>query len=512
MVKNVSLWMATGGDSSYPPLDKDTTADVCIIGGGIAGILAAYQIAERGFQVAVVEANRVCAGVTGYTTAKVTSAHSLIYSKLMDTAGPKSAQAYADANQWGVQWVAGVAESLKIDCDLSRRAMLLYGETEDERNQLQAELDACRNVGLPVNWTDEVALPIKTVGAVRYEDQVQFHPRKFVLGLAEKLANFGGKIYEQTRALEVKEGEPCEVVTDHGTIRSRWIVVASHFPIYDPAMYLARLAQYRDYAVAAQVRGPLAEDMSIGVSEQAMSFRTQPYHDGELLVVSGETHKTGQEPDTRKRYESLENYVREHFDVIDIPYRWSTQDNSTPDSMPYIGRISPRAKYCLVTTGYNAWGMSTAAFSGSILADLISGRENEWADAFDPNRFKGFESLKATVKENVNAVKHLVGDKFSDAEKMRPEDLQPGQGAILKVEDDKVAVCRDSQGQIHAVSPICTHIGCDIAWNPAEESWDCPCHGSRFSMDGHVIQGPAVKDLAPKMIKIEANDARVSLE
>lgn len=502
MPSHTSLWLATAESPKYGPLPGDLSRDACVIGGGIAGLVTAYQLARRNLRVIVVEARRIAAAVTGNTTAKVTSGHQIIYRDLLQNVGATEAQAYADANQWGIEWIAFTSSSLDIDCDLQRRPMLVFSESEKEEESLHEELEAAKSLGLPVSWISSPDLPFPTLGALRCQNQVQFHPRKFLLGLARELTRMGVEIFEETRALEVGESEEGGiVVTDHGTIHCRSVVVATHYPIYDPAMYLARLEQWRDYALAAKVRGPLPQEMSIGVSETSKSFRTHPTNDGELLIVSGEMHKVGQEPDTPQRYENLEAFVRQTFDVEDIPYRWSTQDNFTPDKMPYIGKIRSDVDNCFILTGFNGWGMAASAFGAKIIADLVNGERNSWTETFDPTRFKGLESVKAVVKTNINAVKHLVGDKFTDTEEITVEDLLPGSAAILKINGDKIAAFRDKTGGIHAVSPICTHVGCDVAWNAAEESWDCPCHGSRFDYDGNVLQGPAIKNLKTKAIE-----------
>lgn len=505
MPSNPSLWIKTSAGMGLPSLNGEVSVDVAIVGGGIAGIACAYQLNEQGFRVAVLDSFQVGSGVTGFTTAKVTSGHRLIYDHLHSQHGAENALAYAQANQWGVEWIAKQAEELGIECDLERRPMLIYAEDDQEEQEARRELDAATAFGLPVTWTETVDLPLKTRGAIRYENQVQFHPTKFVRGLAAKLVQKGGLIFENSKVLEVSDDAPCRLRTQEGTVTARFLVIASHYPIYDPAMYLARLAPYRDYVVAAKLKGPVPQDMSIGVGEESKSFRTQPSPEGELLIVGGEMHKTGDEPDTSTRYARLEEFVRQHFEVESIPYRWSTQDNMTPNRMPYIGSISPKSEHVFVMTGFNAWGMSTGAFGGKVIADLLNAQANPWIKAFDPNRFRGWESVKEVVKENIGAVKHLVGDKFTDVQDRSINDLAPGDAAILKIDGEKVAVHRDAGGSIHAVSPICTHIGCDIAWNVAEATWDCPCHGSRFAIDGTVIQGPAIKDLERKTIATSPN-------
>jgi glycine/D-amino acid oxidase-like deaminating enzyme/nitrite reductase/ring-hydroxylating ferredoxin subunit len=495
MLKTESLWLATSSPTDFMPLQIDIEADVAIIGAGIAGIVTGYQLSQRGHKVAVLEANRVGAGVTGYTTAKVTSGHRNRYSQIKQAAGAEYARAYAEANEFGVEWIS----RSDVECDKRTKAMLVFAEDDQQLEDLRQEFELVQSLGLPVSWQEQADLPFPTVGAIRYANQLEFHPHKFVRGLADAIRDKGGEVYELTRVLEVEEAEPCIVTTDRGSVRAKHVVVASNYPVYDPSLFFARVAPYRDYAVAAKVRGPLPEDMSIGIGEESMAFRTHPTEDGELLIVSGESHKVGQQ-DTAEAFLRLEEYTRLHFDVESIPYQWSTQDGSTPDHMPYIGKISPRAKYAFVITGFGAWGMSTSAYAGRIVADLIENKPNPWADKFDPNRLKGFESIKEVVKENLNVAKRFFGDKMTDTEDIDLADLRPGQAAILKAGGEKVAAFRDEQGTLHTVSPICTHLGCDVTWNSAERSWDCPCHGSRFDKDGNVIQGPAIKNLEKKNV------------
>ncbi|MGV3618850.1 MAG: FAD-dependent oxidoreductase [Fimbriimonas sp.] len=490
MANTKSLWIDTAPAHAFPTLDRDVQADVAVVGGGIAGILAAWQLAQSGKRVVVLEANRVCRGVTGYTTAKVTSAHGVIYESLGDNAG-----IYAEANEWGVAWIGQQAAMAGIECDLARKSMYVFAENGEERETLQREFEAIQGTDLAAVWVHQPDLPIPALGAIHYVNQIQFHPNKFVQGLAERLLTLNGEVFENTRVREVEEGEPCRIVTDRGIVTAAKVVIASHFPVYDPAMFFSRLAPYRDYAVAARIRGALPQSMSIGAGENGYAFRTQD----DLLIVSGESHKVGQ-ADSNACFANLEAYVRKHFDVESIPYRWSTQDNKTLDQMPYIGRISGTSDHAFIITGFGGWGMSTAAFAGRIVADLVAERDNPWAETFDPNRWKGIEGVKTFVKENVNVAKHFVGDKVAHAEDGSPQQLLPGDAAIFRVNGEKVAAYRDLSARLHVVSPICTHMGCDLAWNAAETSWDCPCHGSRFDYEGNVIQGPAVENLERKEI------------
>jgi glycine/D-amino acid oxidase-like deaminating enzyme/nitrite reductase/ring-hydroxylating ferredoxin subunit len=493
-----SIWTATTDGNEFPSLEEDLNVDVLVVGAGIAGMCTAWRLARTDQRVAIIDAARVCEGVTANTTAKVTAGHSLIYEKLTSKIGSEYAQAYADANLWGIEWIADQAAKHDIACDLRRNSMLVFAENADEREHLHEEFEAAKKLKLPVAWSEETDLPLKTMGAIRYENQAQFHPRKFVQGLA---ARIDAQVFEKTRALDLEEKDGvCTVTTNRGKITAKYVVIASHFPFYDPGMFYARLSQFRDYAVAARIRGQIPKSMSIGAAQSAKAFRTQPFKNEELLIVSGEGHNVGEEPDTRTRYENLERYVRQNFDVEEIVFRWSTQDNNTLDSMPYIGQASSGSDRVFVITGFGGWGMAAGAYSGRIISDLIAGRANPWAEFFAPGRFKGAESLKNLASQGVTVAKHYVGDKMSDVSDKPPGQLKPGEAAIVKVDGEKVAAYRDNSGVLHAVSPVCTHMGCDLAWNTAEESWDCPCHGSRFDPNGMVLHGPAVNHLEIKTV------------
>lgn len=482
--------MASAPGEAYGRLTTNVSVDVAVVGGGLAGIVTAFMLAQDGARVAVVESGRIGAGVTGYTTAKVTIGHGLIYGELASNAGEDYARAYAEANQWGLSWLT----SLPIECDLRRKPMVVFAESQEEREGLQKDFALLRSWGMNVEWTDRLTLPVSTMGGVSYPDQAEIHPRKLLLGLAEELIRAGGQIFEETRMLEIEDGEPCVVRTNRGEVRCSRFVIASHYPVYDPTGLFSRLAPYRDYALAAKVNGPLPVEMSIGAGKEAKAFRTCPSDEGELLIVSGESHKVGQS-DAQEAYANLEDYTRMHFDVQEVPFRWSTQDNMTPDRMPYIGPFGSRSEHGYVVTGFNAWGMTTSAYAGMIVRDMVAGRTNPWAEMFSPGRVKGLGGAAEVVKENLNVAKHLIGDKLAGPEDRSPEDLRPGEAAMTRLDGRKVAAYRDLNGELHAVSPNCTHMGCTIRWNNAERSWDCPCHGSRFAPDGVVLQGPAVKDL-----------------
>lgn len=499
----VSLWIDTTPDADYPTLEKDITVDVAILGAGIAGITTAVRLKEAGLKVVLIESRKVVEGATGYTTAKVTSAHTLIYDHLISNFGQELAQQYADANQAAIEWVAKQVEQKKIEADFSRQTMYVYASDNKQRQQIEQEYKAAQSLKLPVNLVDEVPLPIATKGAICYNNQAQFHPRKYLLALLATIPGNGSHVFQQTRALDVKEGEPCHVITNKGTVTAKQVVVATHYPIYDPAFYFTRLYPFRDYAVAFTAKQPLSDDMFIGAGEPAYSLRSQPSPDGTLYILGGRSHPAGRMKNAEAYYQELIDYATKELGAEKIVYHWSTQDNSTPDKIPYIGLISPFSVHVYVATGFGGWGMTNGTVAGLLISDFITEKSNPWAEVYNPNRFKPLVSAQEFTSQNIEVAEHFISGKLSKGCCMAANKLQNGQAEILDDNGEKVAVYKDEAGKIHALSAYCTHMGCVVNWNNSERSWDCPCHGSRFDYSGQVLHGPAVKDLAKKEVGTE---------
>lgn len=492
---NPSLWVATTPATGFPALAGHVEADVAVVGAGIAGLVTAALCQRDGRRVAVVEAARVASGTTGYTTAKLTALHGLIYDELAQAYGDEGARAYADANLAGMAAVAGLVEELGISCDLESRSAFTYTTDPAMVDTVQAEAAAAQRVGLRAEFTTECDLPFAVEGAVRLDRQAQFHPRRFCLGLAAAIAARGGAVYELSRAMDVEEGDPCVVQTEAGTVTAGHVVVATHLPFLDRGGFFARCHPMRSYALSARIDGPVPSGMYLATDTPTRSLRSARMGGEEILVVGGEGHKVGQDEDTRRRYDALEAWARAHFPVRAVDYRWSAQDHMPVDRVPYVGSAWPGADRVLVATGFQKWGMSNGAAAGIMLADRIGGRESPWIGLFDAQRGNLRQSAADLLKENANVVKRFVGDRLRTEVGRSPDDLAPGEAAVLRTGVHRVAAYRDEAGALHTVSPVCTHMGCTVTWNTAERSWDCPCHGSRFKPDGEVLEGPAVRPL-----------------
>ena len=491
-----SFWVETGPQTAYPPLDRDRSFDVAVLGAGITGVTTALLLKREGFDVALVEAGRVAHGASGYSTAKVTSQHSLTYSKLRSRFGESGARAYGEANESGLALIVRLAAELGIDCDLRRKQSFTYTDSAEERDTLRKEADDARAAGLPASYTEDVDLPWPVAGAVRFSGQAEFHPVKYLVPLAAAVEGDGSAVFEGTRAVAVKDGERPRVTMENGrTVTAGSVVVATHAPFLDRGVYFARMHPERSYVLAVKVRGAVPQGMYI--STAGHSLRAQPDAGGEMLLVGGESHKLGHAEEV-ERYRALETYARERFDVASIDWRWATHDHIPHDRVPYVGRLAPFSKRVLVATGYRKWGYANGSAAALMLTDRILDRPNPWASTFDSGRLGPVQAAGPFLKENANVGRRFVQDRLKRG---GIDQIAPGEGAIVRHGLGQAAVHRDDDGRLHALSARCTHLGCIVDWNGAERSWDCPCHGSRFDVDGSVLSGPAVAGLERRTIE-----------
>jgi glycine/D-amino acid oxidase-like deaminating enzyme/nitrite reductase/ring-hydroxylating ferredoxin subunit len=485
-----SLWLAEAG-GTYPALDGEVTADVAVVGGGITGLTTALLLKQAGLRVVVVEADRVGHGASGNNTAKVSALQATVYSELTARHGVSVARGYAEASLAGVETLAGIVEREGIDCDLRRRPAVTYAIDESEKDGVAAEFEAAGRAGLGV-VQDGDDLPFPVYGSVRLDDQLSVHPVRYLRGLAAAVDGDGSRVFERSRVRKVRAG----VHTENGTVRAEHVVIATHAPLLDRGAYFARLEPMRSYCVAARLRsGEPPATLAISAGEPVWSVASA----GDLLIVSGQGHPTGQRGVDAGRYLALEAFAREHWDVATIVHRWSAQDLYAYDGLPMIGSYLPGSHNLYVATGYRKWGLATATAAGVLLTDLVSGKPNPWAAMFSPHRLS-LRSAPRLARLNAKVAKDFLGDRLRPGEVSDPEAVPRGEARVLRDGMDRTGVYRDEQGAAHAVSLRCTHLGCLLRFNGAETSWDCSCHGSRFDVDGTVLEGPAGTPLPRKEV------------
>ncbi len=502
-----SYWIDTAPQTRHPGLAGDLAVDVAIVGGGIVGLTTALLLKRAGRRVAVLEARGIGGQVTGRSTAKITAQHSLIYADLIRSFGEDGARLYAAANQTAIERMIAFIAELGIDCALERKAAYAYTTDSEKLDQIRAEVEAARTLGLPASFVDSCPLPFPIAGAVRFDQQAQFHPLRYCQAFARAIEGDGSFVFERTRVQGIEEGEPCRVTAPTGTVTAQDVVIATNLPVINRGQFFAKAFPRAHLVVAAPIAEAKAPDgMFISIDQPTHSIRTTP-HDGagmgagRMLIVVNGGFKTGHQGDTEAGYDELEQWVRRHFEVGPLAARWFNEDFDSMDGVPYIGRIDSRARHLWVGTGFRAWGITHGTVAGILLTDLIQGRTNPWAEFYDATRIKPLASARRFLSENIGVARHFLTGRLGRDGNLSVKDVQTGQAGVFDTDDGKVAVYRDEDGAVHAVSAICPHLGCTVAWNNGERSWDCPCHGSRFSFDGDILHGPATARLETKDVR-----------
>ena len=494
-----SVWMGAADVPSRPALAKDITADVCVVGAGIAGLTTAYLLAEEGQAIVVLDDGPIAGGETSRTTAHLVNALDDRYFELESMHGEKGARLAAESHSAAIDRIEAIVAKENIECDFERLDGYLFVPPGESTDVLDKELEATHRAGLTdVERVSRAPLEHFDTGAcLRFPRQAQFHPLKYLDALARAIEKKGGHIFNQTHAEEFKDGAPGRVKTSKGpVVAAGAIVMATNTPVNDWVAIHTKQAAYRTYVIGVRVP-------SESVTRALYWDTPDPYHyvrlqdrgSDEVLIVGGEDHKTGQADNADERFDRLEAWTRERWPMAkDVEFHWSGQVMEPIDSLAFIGR-NPGDKNIYVVTGDSGNGMTHGTIAGILLTDLIMGRGNAWETLYDPSRI----SLRAApefAKENLN-VAAQYGDYATAGDVDRVRELAPGTGAVIRHGLKKLAAYRDTHGTLHQCSAVCPHLGCIVHWNHTEKTWDCPCHGSRFDPFGKVLNGPANTGLGP---------------
>jgi glycine/D-amino acid oxidase-like deaminating enzyme/nitrite reductase/ring-hydroxylating ferredoxin subunit len=491
--QHTSVWAATAQVPAFPPLTADTSADVCIVGAGISGLTTAYLLTQLRKSVVVLDDGAIGSGMTGVTTAHLVNALDDRFFNLERLHGERGARLAAESHTAAIDRIENIVTRERINCEFTRLDGYLFRAPEHDEAYLDRELEAAHRAGLHrVTKVPRAPLSFDTGPCLRFPEQGQFHPLKYLAGVAQAIERGGGRIYTGTHATSLSGGADAAVETKSGVVRAKHVVVATNAPVNNLVAIHTKQAPYMTYVIGVKVpRHAVTTALYWDTGDPYHYIRLHPLdatHD--LLIVGGEDHKSGQADDIEQRHPRLEQWTRERFPSAgEVAYVWAGQVMEPVDSLAFIGRNPLDRENVYTVTGDSGNGMTHGTIAGMLITDLILGRHNVWANLYDPGRV----TLRATgefVKEAVNMAAQFA-DHLTGGDVEAVEQIARDSGAVIRRGASKIAVYRDGSGTVHERSAVCPHLGCVVAWNPADKTWDCPCHGSRFDKFGAVINGPA---------------------
>lgn len=491
-----SLWIKTTKDEiNLKSLESDEETEVCVIGAGLFGLTTAYYLTQCGKKVVVLERDGIGKKVSGNTTGKITSQHELFYTHLVEDYEEEYAKKYLKANEQAIRNIQQIIDREKIECEFSTQKSYVYTTKQDEVIEIEKEVETVNKLGKNAKFVTNIELPLKIKGAIEFDGQAQFHPRKYMLGLANAILK-QNKIYNYTTVTDVeKDGDNYKIYTDKGNIKAKYVVLATHFPTINmPGFYFLKMYQSTSYLIAIETNSKLPQGMYINIREPVYSFRKANYNGKEILLIGGAGHKTGEPIPEDSHYEQLEKKAKEMYSDCKVLFRWNTRDCISLDKIPYVGEFSNLMKNLYVGTGFKKWGITLSNVAANIVADKIMGSINEFEDIFTATRMKPIKNrweVEHMLKETVNSI---ALNKFK-IDSCNVEKIENGNGAIIEIDGSNVGIYKDINGKIYAVKPNCSHLGCLLSWNNTDKTWDCPCHGSRFDYRGMNLYEPAIKDL-----------------
>lgn len=499
----ISLWQDTVQESTFGAGAGTETYDVLIVGGGITGITTALLLQKAGNRCLVAEAHTLCFGTTGGTTSHINTFFDTSYDLIQSDFGKEATQLIAKATNQARDLFRQHVDAYGINCGYAEKDGYLYAVNNEQAEELEKIYQASKEAGVAIEYTGQIPVPVRFVKAVVYRRQAQVHPTRYVQALANAFTQAGGVILENCPVETFdKEEEVLVVNTGSGQIRARNLIWATHIP---PGINLLhfRNAPYRSYAIAVTLNNELYPDgLAYDMFDPYHYYRTQEVDGQKYLIVGGEDHKTAHVTNTEACFNNLIAHTRKHFDVATVTHRWSSQYFEPSDGLAYIGHLPGNPDNVYVATGYSGNGITYSHIAAITLSDLITKGSSEYADLFKPGRIKPVAGFMEFVKENADVVTQFVGKRLGADKIDGLADIAPGEGRLVKYEGDTIAIYKDETGKLYALNPVCTHAKCVVDWNSAEKSWDCPCHGARYNLNGEVVTGPARKGLE----KIELGD------
>ena len=491
-----SLWQEKIED--YVPQHSNLPTqsfDVVIAGGGITGITTALLLQKAGKNCLVAEAHNLCFGTTGGTTAHLNTFLDTSYKQIKDDFGESDAQLVAKATRQALDLVKQHVLDYNIDCGYEEKNGYVYAQNEAQTSELNDILQCSNNAGAEADFINQIPVPVEFEKAVVYPRQAQIHPTRYVYALAKEFESLGGVILQNCLVTKVDGNHPILVDSTSGTIKTQYFIYATHTP---PGVNLLhfRTAPYRSYAMAVQLSdGAYPDGLAYDMHDPYHYFRTQEVDGEKFLIAGGEDHKTGHLENTDECFRHLEAFLRKYYKIENIAFKWSSQFFEPSDGLAYIGNLPGNPEEVYVATGFGGNGITYSHIAARMLTDIIINGESEYTELFDPNRIKMVAGFSNFVKENADVVKEFFSKRIAQTKIKELSELAAGEARLVKYEGDSIAMYRDETGKVHAINPVCPHAKCVVGWNSAEKSWDCPCHGSRFSVDGELLTGPSRSNL-----------------
>lgn len=493
-----SYWVDSTKSTNYPTLGKNITTDVCIIGGGLVSAITGYLLTKQGIKVTILERDRVCMGVTAYSTAKLTSQHGLFYKYLESNFNFDFAKDYLDSNQEAISLAKKIIDDEHISCDFEPQDAYVFTTSAQEVEKIADEVKVVKSLGLEAEYLTKIPLPIKNIlAAIKFPNQAQFNARKFALALFDIIHKNNNEIYENSKVTDINyKNHMYNISANEHTVCAKHVVMATHYPIKNfPGFYFLKMYQDKSYIIAVDTKEDLFNGMYVSSWDPVTSFRTVPYGDTRLLLVVGSEHKTGAtDVPVENSFKNLENYIKNIYPNSEVKYRWSTQDCVTLDKVPYIGEFSHLLPNMYVATGFKKWGMTTSFVSAKIISDKILGKNNPYEHIYNATRLSPIKNSKEFSNMLKQSTYSLLINKLSVPEDAY-NDIKLGSGGIINYNGEKIGIYKDDSGNVFAVKPYCKHLGCELSWNNLEKTWDCPCHGSRYDYQGQIINEPTTKEL-----------------
>lgn len=491
---NQSYWILSTKSINYEKLKENISTKVLIVGAGIVGTTSAYLLAKQGIEVVIVDADKVGYGSSGRNTGKLTTQHDIKYLEIYKKYGLEASKLYYEGNNKALNLVKTIIKENNIDCKFEELPSYIYTQNENYIQILKDEYEICKKIGIDCDYCNRLNLPLCIKGSIKFNNQGQFNPKQYIDSLMDKCIELGVKVYENTPIVDIETGDICNVKTrDNIEIKADNVIIASHFPWYDGLnFYFAKEKADRSYLLGATLNKEFEKGMFISIEEPTKTFRTYEGEGKKLLIIGGNDHKVGQGEHEAEIFEDLKNYASKTFGVNDFKYKWSAQDYMSFDNMPYIGHINKKEENIYVATGFSKWGITNGTLSAIVINDLMTRNTSKYENIFNPSR-KGSYLTTDFIKENLNVGLNYISGKLKFASEKMPK--EKGEGKLVDIDGQKYGAYRHYNNELFIVDVTCTHLGCELKFNSAEKTWDCPCHGSRFDYNGDILEGPAVRPL-----------------